>query len=198
MSHFLSVDIDYWNLVDNGLDYADAFLDRLAYTAKLQDIPLSAVMNHQQMLPHVSASSARTLINIDTHSDLAPKGAEVLDCGSWVAYVPWRRQGTYHWIHASELRDGDCSLAVYSTPMFRNTGRPAASSDWRSIRHRTTSSLPAVSRLLKDCSGICVCSSPDYADGDLYEYFTQWRREYNLPYKHGRKNEDYGRMLRPS
>jgi len=192
---FLSIDIDYWNHLPypNCVGGMVRYLNELAHLCKEQRIKLTCVMNHQQMLPKVNASKARKLVNLDTHSDMADPSVECLDCGSWVGFVSWRREGHFHWIHAEAMDIGECSGNVRGVPMFRAPG-PAYSSntDWEKITHARKLAPPNLNQLLPTVREVCVCSSPDFAEKDLYRMFMVWKKEHNIPYTKGRRDEGYG------
>jgi len=196
MKYFLSLDIDFWN--GTPVPYVKQYLNQIARHAKRWNINLTSVMNHQQMLPLVNKSKARHLLNIDTHSDLAPANVAQLDCGSWISYVKWRGEGIYEWVHRSPCAIGDCASAVHGLIIFRD-GQASIDdvTDWRKITHRLSPGAPRPSYIVPQCADICVCMSPDYADDALQDLFTAWRIEHGIKYTKGRRDENYGRWCKP-
>lgn len=173
---YLSLDIDFWRTAEPAI----AGLRRLTRFADKRRIPLYVVMNHQQLLPYVNASRARTLINVDEHSDLASMYVDALDCGSWVAYVRWRDEGRYLWVRSHEdASNGCCSIGP----------PPWDDHDWNVADTRYADQDKALKGLLTDdVVGIGVCLSPTYAPIDVYDAARELLQ--GRPYKKGRLNDD--------
>jgi hypothetical protein len=186
MKTYLSIDIDYWNLgTSRDLDRELNSLLRLA-----NNIPIIAVMNHQQLLPIINTSGANHLVNIDEHSDLTACDVNELECGTWVSYVTWRRTGTYLWIRSQKgTAYGSCNGEDNSW----NKGN-----DWKKAESKYIN--PDNLRLVKylsNCVGIGICMSPNYANYDLMDIFRKVIKQYNIPYKKGVMRENNKRKIRP-
>jgi hypothetical protein len=185
LSTFLSLDMDFFNYntrTDKVINFLDSILDL--------GVPITAVMNHQQMLPIVNASKARLLLNIDAHSDLT-EDPYLLDCGSWVSYVSWASRGTYHWWDCSHS-EGDCSgfnpIFMYRTIRHNTTY-------WNNLQHTNSNTAPNLSRF--KITEVAICMSPEYSDQDLQILFKQWVKKNNIPYIKGRRDETYCRQCLP-
>lgn len=201
MKTFLSVDIDYWNNYGNTASDEDArkgamvdYLTELTIKAKEKTIPISAVMNHQQMLRVVNQSEARRIINLDTHSDFVDNRVEELNCGTWFAYVNWRQRGEYLWVHGNVSEDGECNG---NYPIFEDDKKTNRYSDWGSYEHSRAPIPPSVNEVLADCCDVCVCSSPAYSMSGLVPLFHDWRKLFGIPYKRGLAMENHGRSMTP-
>lgn len=182
MGSYLSIDVDYFN---HTTSYQDKYsveneLGTLLNTCVRNNIPVIAVMNHQQMLPYVDSSKANSLINIDTHADLTDSFVNFLDCGTWVSYVSWRKRGSYTWIRAQRgYKEGNCNR-----PFKWNTG-----TDWGSteaIRHTTSINQ----FLLGDCVGVGLCMSPAYSFEEWVLIFRRLVKEFRIPYIKGDLTEN--------
>lgn len=181
---FLSIDIDFWQVLEP--DELEQTLDMLILRLQRLGVPIIAVMNHQQMLPFVAASSARRLVNIDAHSDLTTKIAE-LHCGSWVSYVPWRREGAYWWITNNLAIDGECE----HPPLFFRTHDPAWSnlSEWGQIKvSEDADILPR--GVFYNVVGAGLCMSPSFCGSGHDAVFKCCLKRHQIPYRRGRRNED--------
>ena len=185
MKTFLSIDIDFWN--DLKPERLEADLRFIIERAKKKNLPINAVMNHQQMTPLVNESGALRLLNIDTHSDLASFDVRSFNCGTWVSYVKWRKKGTYAWYHRLSVSHGECS--VY--PIFRRDGVNHKFVDWKSVDRQQVKRLPKLNFLFNECVGVCLCMSPAYSDWQFRDVFRNLVKEYGIPYKRGREDEDY-------
>lgn len=183
MASYLSIDIDYFNpylsLALASCCDIEGEIRQLIERAIIRELPILAVMNHQQLLDHVNKSDAKTLINLDTHSDLCYKETGILDCGSWVSFVSWRHRGKYQWVRAQEsIDDGNCN----------GSRRWSSDTDWKevgAIRH-----ISSTEKFLRnDCVGVGFCMSPSYARKPLVSLFRKIVSEYKIPYKKGRLNE---------
>lgn len=190
---FVSLDIDFFNPLNH--TSLRPYLDQLTALCRARRIPLSAVMNHQQMLGLVNESPADRLVNLDTHSDLGDTSADMLTCGSWVAYVKWRKQGSYQWLHAGHASAGECNGEF---PIFGANGRGHYDlTDWAHVSHRRLLRPPKVEVLLKQAVAVAVCSSPMYSYDGLEDHFVAWRKQHGVPYRKGRRDETYGRQESP-
>jgi hypothetical protein len=196
---FLSIDMDYWNLnsrysqkntdaIDDGVKkiyiqyngvrteyyaFIAMYLADLVRGARQRRIPVTAVDNHQQMLPFVDKSKARRLVNVDTHSDLASKDVEIFSCGSWISYVKWRNKGVYEWWSQEDAMEGDCSIPNDGRPIW-SVGRRArlARVDWSDIIYkRMYGALKPVHEMLDDVVHLSICESPGYSDVRLLPIF---------------------------
>lgn len=186
MSTFLSIDVDFWADAETLRHQLHLLMDR-----KSKKIPIIAVMNHQQMLQAVNESNARRLINIDEHSDLAECTVEELNCGTWISYVKWRREGTYIWIRNSASFHSRCNgnrLKYWDE-----------CSDWRSLDSRYIKEHNLkLTNYLRDCVGIGLCMSPAFATKDVADVFTEIVDEYGISYRKGIRHERQTRIMRPS
>lgn len=175
--HYLSVDIDYWTKNTESM-----MTSLMSLMNNKGDIPITAVMNHQQLLPHVDASAARHLVNIDYHSDLNDITVKELHCGSWVSYVSWRAQGRYTWIRPE--RDpsvGKCTSEY---------NRWNAFTDWKSTRSLIVAPHKfRLNKYLPNCAGIGLCMSPAFISMPMREFFLELVRLCKLPYEPGDLSE---------
>lgn len=182
--------MDFWNGLQCRESRIYDFLCGLARDCKLTHIPLTTVANHQQMLRYVDESNATQLINYDYHSDLAGADVRQFSCGTWVSYVRLRKMGQYRWIHRGSTEAGDCN---YPKPIFENGVRARAGlSDWNRITHaKTRAIVPRLSpELMSNVVHVSVCASPSYAESWLGKLFYRWRKEFDLPYYRGRRDDD--------
>jgi hypothetical protein len=181
---YLSVDIDYWN-VFTGTNQLEKDITRIISFAKSNYIPINVVMNHQQLLKFVNYSVARKLINIDQHSDIVAD-PKMLDCGTWVSYVNWRKEGKYLWVR-SYKNLGDVN--TWQNKLVKKKNQWKWGCDWleadRAIyKHPSL----ALSFLNKNVAGIGICLSPSYSRFDVYNMSR--RLLSGLPYVRGRVNEN--------
>lgn len=184
-NRYISIDVDFW------------IKDTKALTRSLMslmdnkgDIPIVAVMNHQQLLPHVNKADARHLINIDYHSDLNNITVKELHCGSWVSYVTWRREGRYTWIRPE--RDPSRGRCESIGPRWNSF------TDWKSTR--SLIEPPAKfnpSKLLHNCVGIGLCMSPAFIPKIMREFFVEFVRLCDIPYEPGDPSEIASESLVP-
>ena len=196
MKTYLSFDLDYYNYTSTTLKMLakiEKTLNDITAFSQEYRVPVLAVMNHQQLLTDVNNSQCDTLINVDTHSDLvAYEDSFELNCGTWVSYVKWRKNGSYFWIHADETSYGDCSgdAQIFVAGRRYNT-------DWRRCFHKRSKLFP---ELGPDIKSIGVCLSPDYVDsyGKVLNIFKKWVKLNNIPYLKGRTDESFGRKIYPS
>lgn len=182
MSTYLSIDIDYWTNPDRMVSAVTS----VAGIAKSQRIPLVAVMNHQQLLPHVNAAQADRLVNIDWHSDVSGM-APRLHCGSWISYVTWKRAGTYLWVRPIPGLDGDCNswgrrwdagIGWLGSCTVEVPPRELRVADWTS-----------------DCCGIGLCLSPAFAGNAVQSSFRQLLSKFNIKLKKGTLHEQQERLV---
>lgn len=187
---FLSIDVDYWSLGHRNPSISlDDFLRKITIGARSKGIPISAVMNHNQMLRKVCMSPARRLYNIDTHSDLASSNVSNYNCGTWISYITWRREGEYIWHCPPHQKSfGDCNGGEN---IFTDKRVKKHLSDWGNVDRVASSVIAPVDELLKDCVEICVCMSPCYSDGVDIESFRRWKNSFKIPYQKGTLNERY-------
>lgn len=175
--HYLSIDIDFWTKDTTAM--VNALMDLMNKRGR---VPIIAVMNHQQLLPHVDKSRARHLINVDYHSDLHNISTKELHCGSWVAYVKWRANGKYTWIRPEkDQSQGRCESLGARWNSF---------TDWRqscSLIRSVHAFRP--SKLLPNCSGIGLCMSPAFISREMEEFFKELIRLCKIPYEPGDPTE---------
>jgi hypothetical protein len=186
--NYLSIDLDYFNGCDP--DFVGATLDCILRSVQKQRLPLIAVMNHQQMLPHIDQHPAEILWNFDQHVDLAPLSINRLDCGSWVAYVRWRKKAAYIWVRNSfDPRHGMCGGA----DCFADEG----CSDWGALQSIPSVEAPGWTDLLARSVAVGICLSPAYADPELEAPLRAVLARYGVSMKKGRREEDHERRIRP-
>ena len=193
MKTYLSVDLDFFNPWDHYLEEVETMLVLIIRQARKRNIPLLAVMNHQQLLPVVNASRARRLVNVDEHSDVTEGDISELDCGSWVSYVRWRAQGHYHWVRNccstsrgncnGELSWGEDTEWRKVTSVNRADHAHVGPDYVTSPRHR--------------CVGVGLCMSPSFSTAGLQDLFRRIVAEEGVPYKKGRRQEKYSRKIKP-
>jgi hypothetical protein len=184
MKTYLSVDVDFWC----DAEQARQQLHLLLKSRSLRRIT-TACMNHQQMLREVNASGARRLRNIDAHSDLAEQNVEVLNCGTWVSYVSWRKEGEYIWVRPDRNFNGSCN---------GHSGTWNNDTDWKRSRSRYISNTKLdITDYLDECVGIGICMSPAYAPNEVQQVFRDLVGEYNIPYRKGLMSENQRRKSLP-
>jgi hypothetical protein len=199
MKSFLSVDIDYWN--GSQEETVRKNLENLHKVCSEKQIKISAVMNHQQMLPLVNSFCPTKLINIDYHSDLTDNSIEHLNCGTWVSYVKNRAKSEYVWFHPNSESDGDCN--GYDPIFYKgkiNLEFEESFVEWGSVQQiNKVVEVFNFKKMLKDfdVGEVCVCLSPEYCFEDLEPAFFDWIKKNKIPYKKGRRNESYGRRIKP-
>jgi hypothetical protein len=187
---FLSVDIDYYNHVKCGEVRLKEYLDLCFQASEQQSVPIVAIDNHHQILPIVNKSKARTLVNIDTHSDLGDRHTEQLNCGTWVSYVKWRQNGHYYWVHKGDVHLGECSC---HDPIFTKKRHKISLTEWRKLR-RICDTPP--NPLALNLTEIVVCRSPSYSKKELLPVFDTWVR--GVAYIRGQKSDDeFSKRWRP-
>lgn len=121
---YLSIDLDYW------LDYTNARSSGQFFKKVFElNVPILAVIEHEELLNDINESNARILYNVDYHSDIcADKEIKSYDCpedGTWVNFIDWRKHGTYHWIcpdiyDCYTQREGTCCGSIKYDPFERN------------------------------------------------------------------------------
>lgn len=202
MSTYLSLDLDFfnarrWRSEQRHLEIVADHLAQVAAFVRARRVPCVAVMNHQQMLRFVNASGCTRLVNVDTHSDLTEAGVEEFNCGTWVSYVAWRKNGAYHWHHGDKAKHGECSaspsglFSAGKTPKMR-----AALVGWKTVTHTRDKEMP---KLTPDITSIGVCLSPSFVDGAevVTEVLQQWTKKHGIPYVRGRWDERFSTPRKP-
>ena len=184
MRTYVSIDIDFFN--GTPAKEVMSVLDQFFYEVKSRKIPVVAVMNHQQLTRFVGASTARTLINVDQHADIATKECSEFNCGTWVSYIPWSHIGHYHWVHRHRVAEGECS---WDNPIFMGGRTRGHVTSWKRVSRRKVTNFPQVKNLLKDCVGVGFVLSPDFSDEDFEEVFRALMSKYNMQYVKGVRNE---------
>lgn len=92
---FLSIDLDYWRTVTPSM---------VSFLKKVRGlkVPMMLCKSHEQMLRFVNQRNTHCLINVDYHADLSEDDAydkpPVVECGTWVNSVKWRKKGTFVWV----------------------------------------------------------------------------------------------------
>jgi hypothetical protein len=184
---FLSVDMDFFDYREPRL--TTEFLESLLSLK----VPVTAVMNHQQMLRIVNDSPSRYLLNMDLHSDLQANWlATSLHCGSWVSYVKWAPSGTYHWWDCSETH-GDCSVEDYIFYKGKSFVTKTSSTRWKDIRYTYSLKNPNLSNI--NIIEVAVCMSPSYSHPAVIPIFRQWVVSNGIRYIKGRKKENHARNV---
>jgi hypothetical protein len=185
MKTYLSIDVDFWSDAVSAYDK----LERLLQLARKRSIPVTAVMNHQQLLPHVNESKARRLVNVDMHSDFGdPTETYTLECGTWVSYVRWRKEGEYLWVRSLSISEGNCN----------SYQRWNSGTDWKRTKTIRRSQRQPLTGYLRAAVGMGICLSPGFASACVREATRMLIKQYEVPYTKGRKRErGNGRSLRP-
>ncbi len=179
---YLSIDIDFWN----DLNAAERSLSRLLL--RRGDIPILAVMNHQQLLTHVNRSGANLLINVDEHSDLVDTTVKIFECGSWISYVEWRKDGEYLWVRNKRSASyGSCNQLC---------NHWNEDSDWGSTKSVFRKQAVDLCPYLQDCVGIGLCLSPSFCVKGAEDLFKMLIKAFYIPYKKGQSNEWNNRRYR--
>lgn len=193
MKTFVSIDIDFWNGLSP--EHLERKLSRIVQKVMRQNIPITAVMNHQQMIHTVNRSGALQLKNVDLHSDLTDTTVNYFECGSWVAYVEWRKKGKYIWYHRHRVSDGECNGF---NPIFSSHSIKKELTDWGKLSRRRVYQLPSFNSLFENCVGVSLCLSPEYSDYNFKPIFMKIVKKFKIPYKRGRLDESsYGIKRKP-
>jgi hypothetical protein len=204
MTTFLSIDMDYWNDLEDNAEIALENLNLILKSCNTSNIPLSAVMNHNQMLPLVNKSNTNQLINIDYHSDLATNDVSELNCGTWVSYVKNRKKSKYKWLHCSYYSFGDCNG---SYPIFKGISKiekkfeNEARVDWFKYSHREIDITVFDYKKIfnkESVKQVCLCLSPAYTDTEIQKVFTKWRKSNNIDFTRGLLDDSYYKKLIPT
>lgn len=172
--YYLSIDIDYWT---------DSTIPKFVWELgkflidRPRDIPITAVMNHQQLLWNVNRTHVQRLVNLDFHSDLVGCGTSNLHCGSWVSFVQWRKWGEYIWVRPKE----DPSMGACS-----RSGAWHKYTDWKKATSVTRNPERMNLRTLyRNCMGIGLCMSPAFINKEMQMAFTLLVTEHRIPYREG-------------
>ena len=194
---YLSIDIDFWRKPDVARESLNKIFSRLP-----RDVSKIAVMNHQQMEWFVSQSDARTLVNIDTHSDITHTNINDFNCGTWVSYVLWRKEGSYIWYRSNPSTEaGNCNTRLCAA---WNSG-----ADWKVTQsaHRAQKFDFSTDLNLSNVVGVGLCLSPTFNGDDCYgvpcegetmeAVFRDIVKKYKLPYLKGWRFEHFGAYRRP-
>lgn len=188
---YLSIDLDFFNNQNSRSAYyqLDHLVNQLITKCNVKPI---AVMNHQQLLKHVNQCSARTLINLDEHSDLGGPMTTKLNCGTWVDYVRWRTEGTYIWIRNRHSFYGDCSADDI------NWSKPVHPS-WESLKTRYKYGLSTqfINKLVDNVIAAGLVLSPMYSHSNLEKPFREIVKKYRLRYLKGTRSEDFAYDILP-
>ena len=184
-SIYLSIDMDFWTDPAQAERCLVKFLDGRGKT------PTIAVMNHQQLLPYVDKSRARTLVNVDYHSDLHEANTQEFHCGSWVSFVKWRKQGRYLWVRQTvNSSQGSCNHKGFGPNWNSNT-------DWLSAQTVRCACRPDLCKYLPKCVGIGLCRSPAYAEEPLQNLYFRLLKKYRIQYIVGDLTENVTEHRRP-
>jgi hypothetical protein len=137
------------------------------------------------MLDSVNASKARSLVNVDEHSDLADRKCDRFNCGTWVSYVVWRHEGSYTWIRNSRSTAvGNCNGCCSGDDNWDYD------SDWRTRRSifRKPKKDSLETLLTRDVVDVGICISPGYTNERLQRVTREIFRDL-IPLKRGVSNE---------
>lgn len=203
MKTFLSIDIDFWNYLTHAPEIALENLNNLYKHCRTNSVPLTAVCNHNQMLPVVNRSDTNQLINIDYHSDLTTNNVDNLNCGTWVSYVKQRKQSKYKWLHRSHADDGECNgdYPIFKGCMTIEREFPGnVVVDWYDYSHVELNGVNFNVKKMFDrenVTQVCICESPAYTNEDILKEFKSWRKSYNIPYTRGSRWDAYEKRTTP-
>lgn len=200
MSTYFSLDLDFFNAAGRSarplfLGLVKHNLECVAEFVRRRKVPCVAVMNHQQMLRFVDESGCDTLLNVDTHSDLAKADIEDFSCGTWVSYVKWRKTGKYVWHHGYTAYRGDCSGGA-NLFCARPRHERGQMSGWMDVDHKKTVRMPTLSN---DITAVGICLSPSFVDfpEETGELLRDWTKRHGIPYVRGRLFEHFSVPRKP-
>lgn len=182
---FLSIDLDFWRFPEEAVPA----IEQVVGFVRQRGLPCTVVMNHQQILPLINASPARTLVNIDEHSDLSGPPINDLNCGTWVSYVRWRAEGRYLWVRNHPNSYHGCCNGGLGRWNYRH--------EWASARTTHAAQHRALDgRLTSDVIEVVLCLSPAFTPEAVYDVGRKMLK--GFPYRREVKNEhQQGRTCRP-
>jgi hypothetical protein len=195
---YLSIDIDFWSSERAATKTLNLILNSIPKKATK-----IAVMNHQQMCRYVDASKASILINIDQHSDVCTSTINKFECGSWISYVKWRKEGKYLWVrNSTSTSNGNCNGWQFgNTPSWRY------GSDWGELKSIYKAQSFNVDKLCDFSSivGVGLCLSPAYNSDRNRERSSKWAEplfrelveKYKFPYIKGQRQETIAATRKP-
>ena len=157
MGTYLSIDMDFWRKADP----ADQSLTTLLYQNSIyRNVPVTAVVSHEELLPAADKVEADRLVNVDEHDDLINLHKD-LDDGNWISHVKWRQKSTYLWV---------CSYKeIQNLNTHYRTGHRRGSVEWyRGSQWAANQYLYGLQSIdlcpyLVDLVGIGLALSPGYA-----------------------------------
>jgi len=159
---YLSIDIDYWV---NSPQYMKAFLRK----ALSLGVPTTVVISHEELIPHINASKAKTVINVDYHSDLAddPQNSDLpleLMEGTWGNFVNFKKDGTFIWVYPNsecwvnrlgKRGSGRCDESA--SPFIKNSEKICG---WKRAKRRKRKLL--TKEEWKNVDRVGISMSPDW------------------------------------
>ena len=168
--------MDFWRKADP----ADQSLTTLLYQNSIyRNVPVTAVVSHQEMLSSVDDSGADCLINVDEHDDLINLKQDLTD-GNWISYVKWRQGGTYIWVCSYE------EVQNFNTHEWRKPHRRLNKewyhgSQWANNQYLYGRQSIDLCQYLVDLVGIGIALSPGYAPPDVQEVMQRLMAKYEIP-----------------
>jgi hypothetical protein len=196
---YLSIDIDFWEEKEAATRTLNRIFSRVPPKATK-----IAVMNHQQMCKYVDSSKATTLINVDQHSDVCTATINRFECGSWVSYVKWRKEGKYLWVrNSTSTSDGSCNGYGFGAATGWKYG-----SDWKELESFYKAQSFNVDGLcdFSKIVGVGLCLSPAYnADRKWHStkyiwaepLFRELVKKYKFPNIKGQRRETIAATRKP-
>lgn len=169
MKTALTIDIDYFDTLPKNKN-KEKEIDKIFSKVLELNNQWHLYQDHHHVLKDINNLDCDYLVNLDTHDDLMANiditPNEGLGCGNWVAWVNWRRDGTYHWIKPSAIcmsRDvGRCdNVNVWEDPQ---------TSDWEKLKHSTG---PKEFFNLDSVEYVGIVASPNYSNRTTIRYFTE-------------------------
>lgn len=170
--HYLSVDLDFWNV--NSETFTTEGL-ALFNEAILRGLPTVMVEEHHRLLPNINkfAPVITSVVNVDYHSDLASWDGEererlTLNEGTWGNFIKGSLYKQFVWSPPS-LKC--CTTASgYCHGGYKNPFKYGSTiSGWK----RTAIKARYFPKL-KDCVAVGISLSPYWTDADIMKQFLDW------------------------
>jgi len=188
MSIYYSIDLDFWQ---PAREFDSRFFRRLFSSG----LPISVVVHHHHLLPHVNNHKFHTLLNLDFHSDVVLRSTDyisaiqdptqelpeqcartALNCGNWLTYVNNDRARNLVWSYPVD----DC---VDTNNYFNGWTHDHAEANPFTVTDSDVSvgweHITAEPRLfprLRDVSAIGIAISPKWSGRFLTDKFIAWMR----------------------